>query len=468
MIDLRRWLAASAAVVLASTAAAAEAPPPAPPPASPAPGASPEAEAPGAAPAPPVLTLAKALETGRAQQPQLRQARAAAAAADARADEARAPLLPQVQGNAAYQRTTANVVPRPGFAGVVSSRTPESWNTLNYWTSSATASQLVYDFGQTTGRWSSAKAAAVAQRDTEAATRSQTDFNVRIAFFNARAAGALVGVARDNLTNQAAHVRQTEGFVAAGTRPAIDLALARTQLANAQLQLINAENGYLTAKVQLNQAMGIVARTGYDIADETFPPVEGEEQELDPLAAEALGRRPDVAALDQTARSQELLISAIRGGYAPSLGVSTGLTTAGLALDSSVWNWNAQVTLTWNIFQGGLTSAQEREARSNFDAARAQADTLRLQVQVDVEQARLAVRAARAGLVASDEALANAREQLRLAERRYTTGVGSAIELGDSQVAMTTAAAQRVQAEYNLSGARAQLIRALGRVDLQH
>jgi outer membrane protein len=460
MIDVPRWLAATAALVLASAAAAAEAPPPAGP--SPAPVASPGAAAPGAAPAPSVLTLAQALETGRVQQPQLRQARAASAAADARADEARAPLLPQVQGNAQYQRTTKNVIPRPGFAGI-QAPSMESWDTVNYWTYGATASQLLFDFGQSTGRWRSAKASAVAQRDSEASTRSQTDFGVRIAFFSARANRALVGVARDNLANQGAHVRQSEGFVAAGTRPAIDLALARTQLANAQLQLINAENGYLTAKVQLNQAMGIVGPTSYEVADETLPPVEGEEQELQPLASEALGRRPDVAALDQQARSQELLIGAIRGAYAPSLGVSTGINYAGLALDSTVWNWNAQVTLTWNLFQGGLTGAQEREARANYDSARAQADTLRLQVQVDVEQARLAVRAAGAGLVAADEALVNAREQLRLAERRYATGVGSAIELGDSQVAMTTAAAQRVQAEYNLSSARAQLIRALGR-----
>jgi outer membrane protein len=123
------------------------------------------------------------------------------------------------------------------------------------------------------------------------------------------------------------------------------------------------------------------------------------------------------------------------------------------------------VTLTWNIFQGGLTRAQEREASATLEAARAQADVLRLQVAVDVEQARLAVRAARSALAAADEAHLNAREQLRLAERRYQTGVGSAIELGDSQVALATAAAQRVQADYNLSTARAQLVRALGRED---
>jgi outer membrane protein len=57
----------------------------------------------------------------------------------------------------------------------------------------------------------------------------------------------------------------------------------------------------------------------------------------------------------------------------------------------------------------------------------------------------------------------NAREQLRLAEGRYSSGVGSIIELGDAQIAATSAAAQVVQADFNLATARAQLLTALGR-----
>jgi len=73
------------------------------------------------------------------------------------------------------------------------------------------------------------------------------------------------------------------------------------------------------------------------------------------------------------------------------------------------------------------------------------------------------VRAAKAALSASLEAEENARVRLRLAEGRYQAGVGSVIELGDAQVAVTNASAQRVQAEYTLASARAQLLHALGR-----
>jgi len=80
-----------------------------------------------------------------------------------------------------------------------------------------------------------------------------------------------------------------------------------------------------------------------------------------------------------------------------------------------------------------------------------------------VQQAWLAVRANKASMAASQEALVNAKEQLRLAEGRYNAGTGSVIELGDAQVAATNAAAQVVQADYNLATARAQLLAAMGR-----
>ena len=81
-----------------------------------------------------------------------------------------------------------------------------------------------------------------------------------------------------------------------------------------------------------------------------------------------------------------------------------------------------------------------------------------------MEQAALGVRAAKASLRANLDALDNARERLRLAEGRYASGVGNVIELGDAQVAFTTAAVQKTQADFNLALARAQLLRALGRV----
>jgi outer membrane protein len=410
-----------------------------------------------------IVTLDGAVESAREHQPQLRQARANAAAAGARASQALAPLLPQLSATAGYQRTTANAITRPGSPAVGGGASHSEFDTFNSFFDNISASQLIFDFGAQPNRWRAARAQANAQAATERATALQVDFNVRSAYFLARANRALVQVARETLDNLMRHLEQTEGFVQAGTRAEIDLVQARTDAANARVLLINAENAYQTSKLNLNSAMGVQASTDYDVQDTAEPPVPGEDAGLDLLLDEANRARPEVQSLEDQIRADQLTIRSIEGQYAPSLSATLGFQQGGASVDHLGWNAAAGLSLSWNIFQGGLTRAEVSEAEANVIAAVAQLDLQRLQIRSDVDGARLAVRAAKESLSATQEALVNARERLRLAEERYQVGVGSAIELGDAQVALTQAAAQVVQANDQLSTARAQLLRALGR-----
>ena len=421
------------------------------------------AAAPAAAPR--VLTLEEALATARAQQPQVRQAAAATQAAVARADETLAPLLPQVSGSGSYQRETANYASKPGsLPGPISgTSSSESWATSSYYNFGLNASVLLYDFGQTRSRWRSSRASAASQKDSERATLDQVLYSVRIAYFQARAAKELVKVANETLANQQKHMEQTQGFVEAGRQPEISLAQAKTDFANTRVQLITAENGYETAKAQLNQAMGLDSPADYDVAGEGLPAIDGEDGAPDVLLDEAVKARPELSALANQARAQELTVRALRGAFGPSLNLSTGFSDAGEQFSNLTWNWNAGLLFSVPIFQGGQTKAQVREAEANLAAIKAQFDGQRQQVRLEIEQARLTIRADKAALDASAEALANARLRLELAEGRYETGVGNIIELGDSQVALTSAAQQRVQADYYLAQARAGLLKALGR-----
>jgi outer membrane protein len=413
---------------------------------------------------PQTVTLADALATARRSQPQLRQAKASVDAAEARASQAQAPLWPQVSASATYQRSTANYAAKPGaLPSALNQSSSSSFATSDYYSAGVNANQLIWDFNQTTGRWRSAQANAQVQAENARATRLAIDLGVRSAFFNARAAKALLRVAQETLKNQERHLGQIQGFVEVGKRPEIDLLQARTDTANAKVQLINAENAYDSARAQLNQSMGVRGSTSYDVADDSIAAIDNEDKALEILIEEATKARPEFVALAGQVRAQELTRGAIKGGYGPSLSVSTGLNEAGKQFDAMAWNWNASVNLSWSIFQGGVTRAQVSEADANLAGLQAQLEGLVQQVQVEVDKARLAVRAAKAAIVAAEEAAVNARERLKLAEGRYEAGVGNAIELGDSQLALTSADAQKVQADYNLASARATLLKALGR-----
>jgi outer membrane protein len=194
--------------------------------------------------------------------------------------------------------------------------------------------------------------------------------------------------------------------------------------------------------------MGVEVDGVYALADDEMPTVDGEDGPNAPLTERALKARPELANLANQRKAQALTADALRGGYGPAFGAVANATESGSSFDRLIPNWYIGLTLNWAIFSGGFTHGQ--------------VGAQRLQVEVDVEQGRLAVQAAKATITAAEEALVNARDQLNLAEARYRQGLGSVIELDDAQVAYTTAAAQAVQARFGLASARAQLLAALG------
>jgi outer membrane protein len=411
------------------------------------------------------LSLTEAEQNALRRQPSIRQARGQSEAAAGRVEEARAGYLPQVAASGTYERTTGNYALRPGALPptVTANGMPVSWTpAFNYWSFGLSASQLIYDFNATAERWLSAAAGHEATEATARAIEIQALLAVRRSYFQARAQRDLARVAEEAVANQQKHVEQITELVKAGMRSQIDLATTRTALANARVQMVNTENAYAAARAVLNQSMGLPMDRTYELTDSELPAVVGEDGNADALTGQALQARPEIAAAEQQRRAQERLVAAYRGTYGPALSATAGLTDVGAAIDRLTPNWFLGLQASWAILQGGLTHGQVREANGTLTALAAQADTVRLQVGVEVEQARLAVRAAKSSIDGAEEALANAREQLRLAEARYQTGQGSVIELADAQVAYTTAEAQQVSAHFGLAASRAQLLAALG------
>src|SRR5260221_1809721 len=412
-----------------------------------------------------VVTLDEAVQIARAHQPQLRQAHASTDAARALADEARAPLLPQVAATAGYARGTANFISRPGVpvTSVATAGGSASGTTYNFFSSGITVYQLLYDFGQTSQRWRSQQASAQSTAELELAAAQQLDLIVRATFFGARANKTLATVAEETVANLQRHLDQTQAFVKAGTRPDIDLFQARSDLASAQVQLISAQNNYSQSRALLNQAMGVEGPIDYDVADQSLGPTPGEDAPTDQLLALALKARPEIASLADQVRAQQLNLSSVRGQYAPSIAAVAGAVEGGAEVDKQSWNAQVGISLTWLLYQGGYTDASGREAEARIRKLQAAFRSQRPPHRFQVEQVRLALAAAKASQVSAREAEANARARLASAEGRYRTGIGNIIELSDAQVAMTAASTQVVSADFQLATARAQLIQALGR-----
>lgn len=425
------------------------------------------------------LSLDEALRIARAQSPVLKKAAAQRDAARARADSTRGRLMPQVAGLGTWQYTTDNFVQRPGFVQTrpapmlvppmegVSVIVPPSqpdprWDFVHSYNFNLTASQLIYDF-VAIDNFRADKAGAESQRHYERAALLTAELSVRNAFFSTRAQRELLSVADQTLANQERHLAQIQGFVEVGTRPEIDLAQARTDMANARVALLRAQNAYATAKENLKLVMGVSDGSDYEVSDELLPAVPEEDEPLKELVSAAQKGRPELLALELSLRALELRTRAAKGRFGPALSANASASKAGIKLNDLTTNVYVGASLSWALSEGGAALGALREAQANQRGLEADLSALSQRIRVELEQARLTILTAKATVEASEEALKNAQARLGLAEGRYEAGVGNAIELGDAQLALTSAAAQRVQSDYNLAIARAQLLSALGK-----
>jgi outer membrane protein len=421
------------------------------------------------------LTLQEAERRAEAHHPTLAIGEYAAAAAAARATESRAALLPQVEVTATYRYATANRTIRigtPAFAipSLTSGARAPSTSLYDYLNTGVTATQLLYDFGQSTESWRAAQLAADGATFDARALRLAIILDVRLAFFAARAHREMVEVARRDLENQQHHLAQVQALVEVKQRPPVDLAQARANVGVAELRLIGAENDNALARAELGRAMGEPANADDEIASDDLPPVDGEDLRAEALAAQAVQMRPDVSSSERQIQAQERTVAAARGAFGPALHVALSFTDAGPMVDrgpfewsSLRWNYAAALIFAWPIFEGGRTTGRVREAEAGLGEARARRVLLDLGVRIEVDRARRGVASAKVATVVAEGTRENARQRLGLAQGRYMAGVGTALEVSDAQLGFATASAQCVQSRYDLAAARAQLLHALGR-----
>ncbi len=375
--------------------------------------------------------------------------------------------------NISYRHGTANRTIRIGTPAPLAALRPSpSPSTYDYLNTAVTATQLLYDFGQSSEAWRAGRLSAESAALDTRALRLAIALDVRLAFFTARARRELCEVAREDLSNQRRHLDQVQGLVDVKIRPAIDLAQARANVGAAELRVITADTDYDLARAELDRAMGATPGQDYELASDELSPVEGEEEPVSALLDRARQVRPDLTSGERAVQAAERDLAAARGRYGPTLHLVLSATDSGPMFDRGPfewrnlrWNYAAALVFTWSVFEGQRTIGVVREAEATLEQARGRRQLLDIGLGLELTRARRSLAAGRAATVLAEATLESARERLRLADGRYKAGVGTALEVSDAQLGFASALAQRVQAQFQLSAARAQLLHALGRSD---
>jgi outer membrane protein TolC len=368
--------------------------------------------------------------------------------------------IPNVSANGGYQRNQASI------SGSYPAETSE-------WEIQLKATQALFAGGGIKSSIQGAKLgrdAAVAQLQ---GTINAALLDVRTRFYNVLLAREKVGVQEENVKLFERELQDAQNQFKAGSVSNFEVLRAEVSLANAQPDLITARNDYRIAIEQLRQSLGVPA--GPRGTATVFPEVVGsldvtpESYELEAALTSAHEHRPELANLSKLQEAGEQSVATAKSNYYPNLAAFGEYEWIGLG-QAQGGNYNANGWLfglqsTWSIFDGRATAGRVRQARSLVEQARLSYSSEELAIDVEVRQALSSLEEAAELVAASKKTVGEAEEALRLANARYHAGTTTQLDVLTSQVSLTQARTNELQANYTYLVASAAMRKAVGRGD---
>ncbi len=322
----------------------------------------------------------------------------------------------------------------------------------------------VYLSGQDADARRAARAAVEAAQGSVLQTRLQTALSARQGVYAVLRTQQLEVVAQQRLTAVAEHLRIARAMFDTGAAPRFEVVQAETQVATARGDVIHARTAVAQAKAVLAQLL-LAPQSTEIVVEEGVPPAlpEGDRHAL---ISRALQERPEIVSLEALVRARQALVRVTRAAYDP-VGSLVGQTTnSGYDYHDGGLGWSITAALSVPLYEGGEKGAKIRQAQTDVEIARLNLEQAQQQIALQVTQAALNVDDAREALTVAEQGETEAREQLRIAQVRFASGVGLGVEVLDAQTALASAQTQVVNARYSLQVATASLRAALGLADL--
>lgn len=395
--------------------------------------------APGPArPAPRVLTVQDVLRLTLEGNPTLLGSLSRVRSARYSIDQAYVPMQPTANFSSNYQRQLAPT-------GPLRSTYLDSYRT------SVVLEQLIYDFGK--NRWG-VLAARLAQKQIAQEYRTSIETllqQAETACENLRLAQAGVDVAMERLDGRKGFLATSRSLFEAGQVAEFDVLQYQASVTQAEQGVASAENQRESARVGLLVRLGLPPETPVVLAPVPLAPAPPATMEEG--MARALERRPELASLRWAVRSGEAQLRFVERQTAPTLTFDTQYQAFNDATFSLNHAWSAAFRFNVPIYDGGLSKAEQGQARETVEQARQGVEVARRVVTEDVARVWQDLTSLWVQRQITQRSVQEAQEALRISSLRYQEGVASSVELLNSQeafiIARTTLAL--VEANYRIS-----------------
>lgn len=339
---------------------------------------------------------------------------------------------------------------------------------------SLSASQLIYDFGKTSGKIHAANAEANALEASMYQVISTKILQIKARYYDVLKMKSIINVAKKNIELQKGQLRRAQRYYENGIKTIIDVSDSQVRLAQAELDLSNAQYELKLRRALLEEEMGYAPYSGrYELhhrkldfpnISHELPPINTSLTQLEKFAYE---HRYGLTSSRYLVESSQALVESEKGGYLPTLSLRGDYTAQNVdkvfASSMPERQWQAGIGVSWNLFAGHQTDASVQEAKISALQAASHVNDALLVVKRQVIEARLGIMKSKDSVVLSENIAKASEKKYMQAKKRYENDLSDYIELQEAQQGYISALGNLVTSYYDYYIAIAQLDFAVGR-----
>jgi outer membrane protein TolC len=427
------------------------------------------------------LSLPEAVTVALRDADEVRRAAADVAVTEAQVTTSRATALPQLRLTGTYNHVFANARARA---------VNQVFNQPNTYNVNANLSQTLFQGGREFASWRAARRVREAARLTAGETRAEIAVGVLRAYLAASLADRVEHIRGENLILASQRVQQSEQLFTAGRVARYDVLRSRVERANLEPLVIAARNDREIALLELRRLLNLPPAAPIQLTttidSSSVPMILAAAS----YAEEDFTDRASIRAAELTVRARRDAVSMARADWLPTItlffqtGVQAfpqsgfppgrGETSARFCPEGSPADRQCQnggwfgdrtmgVNFSWPLFDGLRAKGQFDLAQANLEVAEIALAQEREAVALEVARARAELARSRAIFAARRQTVTEADEAFRLASLRYSRGIGTSLEVSDSQLQLLISQTDEAQSAVDLYLAAAELARALGR-----
>ena len=428
------------------------------------------------------LTLQEAIDMTLAANPDLQSAVERSQYAEEVLARARADFFPVLSLSQSYEISDNDLRKFSFLLAQGQINSPQLFNppdTVDNYHTQLHLQHDLYNGGLRLARKRSAEAEREAAHCSLSSVRNRLAYQVAEAYYRLFQARELVKVREESVRQVEKQLESVQARFRAQTATQSDVLQVETRRAQEREGLITAGNKLklawavlenvtatplpcrvLPATLPLAPWTAHVEQLLASLPQEPADPEEGR------LAAEATAYRSEVGEINSRLQSAQHLVRAAEAGKYPVLSFvgDYDIFSQDLRNQTTDGTFYAGVVLSINLFDGGRTKANVRQAQARVRELSAQERRVRLDIALEVRQAHLQYVDAVERLKMARVAVTSAGEALRLVESRYTNQNATVPDLLGAQVALSEAQVRVTNATAEIEVARAAIERSLGRL----